>query len=137
MKYFLNYEFKIVPIIINFQNFENAKFVAKRIYEVNKTLKRKIVIIASSDFTHYETAEIARRDDAIVLEDIKAFNSKKFYEDITANNLTICGYGPIMALMEYAKLVKEEPQNEILRYGSSGDVMSMEKVVDYVSIIFY
>ena len=137
MKYFLNYEFKIVPIIINFQNFENAKFVAKRIYEVNKTLKRKIVIIASSDFTHYETPEIARRDDAIVLEDIKAFNSKKFYEDITANNLTICGYGPIMALMEYAKLVKEEPQNEILRYGSSGDVMSMEKVVDYVSIIFY
>ncbi len=137
LKYFLDYEFKIVPIVINSQNYENAKFVADRIYKVNKFLKRKIAIIASSDFSHYELPEIAKKHDNIVLEEIKVFNSKKVYESIIDNNLTICGYGPIMTLMEYTKLVREEPKNEILRYGSSGDVANMEKVVDYISILFY
>ena len=137
LEYFLNYDFKIVPVTINFQNYQNAKITADRIFEANKVLKRKIAIIASSDFSHYELPEQAMKHDDIILRDIKEFNSKKLYDDIIKNGITVCGYGPIMALMEYTKLVRMEPKSSILRRGSSGEVAKMEKVVDYISMLFY
>jgi MEMO1 family protein len=137
LKYFLNYEFKIVPITINYQSYENSKLVADRIYEANKKMDKKIAVIASSDFSHYESPEDGIRYDNIVLEEIKTLNSRGVYEKVVNHGLTICGFGPIMTLIEYSKLVRVEPKNEILRRGSSGDVADMDKVVDYISILFY
>ncbi len=137
LTYFLNYEVKIVPITINFQSYENAKLIADRIYEANKKMNRKIVIIASSDFSHYESPEDGIRYDDIVLEEIENLNSRGVYEKVVNHGLTICGFGPIMTLMEYSKLVRGEPKSKILRRGSSGDVAKMDKVVDYITILFY
>ena len=56
----------------------------------------------------------------------------------TRNKLiTVCGYGPIMTQIEYAKLEAEHPKAKILKIGNSGDVIPAEEVVDYVSVLVY
>ncbi len=52
------------------------------------------------------------------------------------NNISVCGYGPVMVLTEYANLTSENARSEILRRGNSGDIYHTDEVVDYISIIF-
>ncbi len=137
LQYFLDYNFTILPVSISRQNCENALTLAKAIYNANRKLKKKILIIASSDFSHFVDPAEGRRLDQMVLDEIQALNSKKLYENVMSNNISVCGYGPIITLMEYSLLVTEDPQSTILCMGNSGDVIPSSEVVDYISILFY
>jgi AmmeMemoRadiSam system protein B len=137
LQHFLDYEFSILPITISNQNVENATLIANRIFETNKTLKKKIFIIASSDFSHYIQPDEGRRLDSFVIEEILKLNSKGVYREIKDKQISACGFGPIMTLIEYSKLVAENPKAEILKIGHSGEVIPSDEVVDYVSMLFY
>jgi MEMO1 family protein len=137
LQHYLNYQFKILPITISNQNPENAKKLAGLIYESNKKFGKKILIIASSDFSHFVEPEYGKQIDSLVIDEILKFNSEKVYQTIRKHNISICGYGPIMTLIEYSKLLLENPKNKILKIGHSGEITPSTEVVDYVSILFY
>ena len=137
LKYFFDYDYKIVPICFLEQNYENAVQLAKKIYQASKKLGRKILIIASSDFSHYVDPELGKNLDDLVIEKILTFDSKELYNKIRNYNISVCGYGPIMTLIEYSKLLKGKAKSEVLRRGNSGEVYPSNEVVDYNSIIFY
>jgi len=137
LQHFLDYDFKILPITIKWQDFENANKVANEIFKVNQKLNKKILILASSDFSHQVQADIGKKYDDLVINQITNFNSKKVEEIIRKKNISVCGYGPIMSLIEYSKLRVENPKSKLLRYGNSGEVMPSDSVVDYASILFY
>ena len=137
LNYYVNKNIKIIPITLTSQTYENAKKVATQIYKVNQKLNRKILIIASSDFTHYQSPEEGKKQDEIVLNDILNFESKKVYKKVIENKLSICGFGCIITLLEYAKLVTQTPKAKILRKGNSGDVIPSDEVVDYISILVF
>jgi len=137
LQYFLKYEFKIVPITIKKQSYINAKIIADELKRVSEFLNRKILIIASSDFSHYVTPEFGEKMDNILIENILKFNSKKIYEDVFANDISVCGFGPIMVLLEYAKNIIKTPNIEILKRGNSGEIIPSDEVVDYISFIVY
>ena len=71
------------------------------------------------------------------LNEILKFNSRELYNTINTNNISVCGYGPIMTLLEYSKLLTGTPNIEILSRGHSGKIMPSSEVVDYVSIMVY
>lgn len=138
LKYYLNYDFKIVPICFKNQNYENSKVIAKKLYDAAERSKKKILLIASSDFSHYIEADLGKRLDALALEKISGFDSENLENLVCEKDLTICGYGPIMVLMEYAKLKYKNPKTQILRRGNSGETTGdYRKVVDYNSVLFY
>ncbi|MBN1339024.1 MAG: AmmeMemoRadiSam system protein B [Bacteroidales bacterium] len=137
LQYFLDYPFRIVPITLSRQNPENAVAVARAVYEANLKLKKKICIIASSDFSHFLSPEEGRMKDQLVVDEILKFNSRGVYEIIRQNNISVCGFGPIMALMEYTLLHPGTAVAEILKRGHSGEVIPSSDVVDYISMLFY
>lgn len=136
LQYYMDYDFKIVPISFLAQNLVNARRVAKDIYEVSKDHPNKILIIASSDFSHFVSPEYGKKMDDFVVEDVLNLDAEKIYKDVKDMNISVCGYAPIMALVEYAKLVCEKPKVEILKRGHSGEVIPSNEVVDYVSMLF-
>jgi AmmeMemoRadiSam system protein B len=71
---FISPEVKFVPICMGFQDYEAAVSVGKAIGEARKT--KDIVAIASTDFSHYVTADMARKKDTMALYAIKAMNPK-------------------------------------------------------------
>lgn len=129
--------FSIVPISILRQNPITAMEVAEKIRDANKVMKRKLMIIASSDFSHFESPVDGKKKDDMVLEQIEKQDAEKLYDTVIQHRISVCGYGPIMALMEYSKLVAEKPTSVILARGHSGRTRPSSSVVDYITILFY
>jgi AmmeMemoRadiSam system protein B len=95
------------------------------------------MIIASSDFSHFETPAEGERKDDMVLEQIKNQDTEKLYDTVIKNRISVCGYGPIMTLIEYSRLVSDRPRSSILARGHSGKTRPSDSVVDYITILFY
>ncbi len=137
LKYFIESKFKIVPITMKIQTYKNAKYLAEKIYETAKRQRKKTLVIASSDFSHYVKKELGYKLDQLAIDRIMELNSQGVEETVDKYNLSICGYGPIMTLLEYSKLVTGDPKIEILRRGDSGENYPMEEVVDYITFLVY
>lgn len=134
LQYLYGNSFKFVPVCFQLQDFESADEVGNALAEVLSG--RNAVIVASSDFTHYEPQASAERKDLSALEAVKAMDAKQFVKIIEERNVTACGYGPIAATITAAKglLAKEAT---LLRYKTSGDITGdKSSVVGYAAVSF-
>lgn len=122
---------KIVPITMLAQDLKTARSVGKAISKAGDDL----VIIASSDLTHYESQSAAMQKDASVIEAIVALDEEKLYERCENLDCTMCGYGPVAAAIVAAKEMKAK-QASLLKYATSGDTSGdFSQVVGYSSIV--
>ena len=137
LQYFLDYDFKILPVSMYRQNYKFARQLAEIIYKANQVMKRKIAIIASSDFSHQVRPEEGFYYDNLVINRILNNSIRGLYDTVNENNISVCGYGPIMALMFYSRMIDSNYKVEILARGNSAKKIKTELVVDYVSALFY
>jgi len=130
---FLQYvykKFEFVPVCMLDQTYEACVDLGTSIAEA---ISKNAVIIASSDFTHFERNEIAHRQDKKALDAIEKMDAKKFLDIVNYENMSVCGYGPIATMLIAAKKLKAK-SCEILRYATSGDVTGDEsRVVGYAA----
>jgi hypothetical protein len=131
---FYKKEFKILPILLNYQDYEYALEVGAAIAKLTKV--KKSIIIGSSDFTHYEPNEFAHSQDKALIEPILDLNVEKFYKVLNDRRVTACGYGAIASTMIACKELGAK-QGKLLKYATSGDVTGDKgSVVGYASIVF-
>jgi len=125
--------FKIVPICFLMQDYESAVEVGGALEEALDTAN--VVVIASSDMTHYETAKKASEKDQAALKAVTDLDAKRFYDIVEAQNITACGYAPITALITYANGVCAKAK--LLNYHNSGDITGdHSSVVGYAAVSF-
>ena len=125
---------KILPIILGKQDINTAKEVGVAIADIAKT--KKLVIIGSSDFTHYEKNTFAHAQDKALIEQILKLDVEKFYKILEDRKISACGYGAIASCMITCKKLGAV-RGELLAYATSGDVIGNEEsVVGYSSIKF-
>lgn len=139
LQYIFGNKFKLVPIVLALQTPEVAVDLANAIYDAIAHSERDIVIIASTDFTHYEPHEKAKSKDLSAIEEIIKMDLNGFYRKIKELNISICGPGGIMVLIEYTrKIYGNKAKAELLKYATSGDTSGNKvAVVGYASIRFY
>ena len=137
LQYFFRKGFNILPVSIWNQTPAAARALAIQLLAANKKLGKKILVIASTDFSHYVSTELGRRQDDKALEKIINMDINGLAQVINQEEISICGYGPIMTLMAMAKLLYEKPTCSILSRGNSGEVISSDEVVHYVSALVY
>ncbi|MDO5825001.1 MAG: MEMO1 family protein [Methanosphaera sp.] len=126
-----NHDFRIVPVIIKYQHPKLCKQLAKSIHEVSKELDRNIIVIASTDLTHYEDSDTAKYFDDKVMNAIGNMDSDDLFKQVAEYDITMCGYGPTITAIEYSKLAGAK-NSYILNYSNSGDVSG-----DYQSVVGY
>ena len=136
---FLQYfstDFKIVPITMGTQTFVTSNDLVNAIFDAANKLNKSYCVIASTDLSHFNNQEKANKVDGFVLEDISEMNEFKLFEEVVQYNITMCGYGPVMATMSLSKRCGKS-NSEILAYATSGDVTGdFTSVVGYASGIF-
>ncbi len=136
---FLQYfstDFKIVPITMGNQTFVTSNDLANAIFEAGNKLNKSYCVIASTDLSHFNNQEKANKVDGFVLEDISEMNEFKLFEEVVQYNITMCGYGPVMATISLSKRCGKN-NCDILAYRTSGDVTGdLTSVVGYASGIF-
>ena len=125
---------RMVAICMGWQDYDSAAGLGKAIFDAVKITKHNAIVIASSDFTHYEPAESAKKKDMAAIEKLLALDGKGFEELVDSRSLSVCGHGPIAAAMHYAKLAGAK-KCELLRYTNSGETTGDGgSVVAYASL---
>lgn len=128
---FLYKKVKFVPVCMLDQSFEACVELSDAILRAIEG--KDVVVIASSDFSHYEPYHIAYSKDAKAIETIKALDAKKFYDRVAKLDISICGYGPITTMMLFSKKVGAK-SCEVIKYATSGDITGERgTVVGYCS----
>ena len=128
-------DFKILPICMGLQDEETAVEVGNEIARAVSESGKKVVIIASSDFTHYQPADIAHDVDQHLIEAILDMDVPEFYRRRAEKNISACGYGPIAAMLTASNALGAKKAS-LLIYATSGDVTGdMSAVVGYAAII--
>ncbi len=138
IQYFLSeHPFSIVPVCMMDQTHKNAALVAEQTILAQKKTGRKIMLIASCDFSHFLPPSEGAELDQLILDQILVGNANEVERTVRDKRISVCGYGPIMSLMEYAGSQSPDYQVKILARGHSGEVSPSPEVVDYISLIAY
>lgn len=129
---FLQYRFadgfRIVPICLGMQDQATAAEVGAEISEAVARTHRRVVVIASSDFTHYAPVEVATSNDHYVIDALLRADVSDFYRRLAERRASVCGYGAIGSML-YAVQPKS---GELLHYSTSGDTTG-----DYAAVVGY
>jgi len=132
LQYIYGQSLRFVPICFLMQDLETAREVGQALAEALKD--KNAVIIASSDWTHYEPQRVAYEKDGEAINAILKLDEKLFYSILESRRMTVCGYGPIAALITAAKRLGAR-NAELLSYKTSGDMTGdTSAVVGYAAI---
>jgi len=141
-------DFDFVPICMAMQDFETAEEVGIAISDAIKTSEGNVVIVASSDFSHagfnyssmpppdMRVDEYAEKQDKLAIEKILKMDPVGLIDTVYANNITMCGYGPVASMLVAAKILGAK-NVELLKYGTSYEVQPSTSCVGYGAIAVY
>lgn len=133
LQYIYRSGFKIVPITMLRQSLGVSQALGEAI--AGALQDRRGIIIASSDFSHYEPQQVASKKDHLALEAILKLDAQQLQEVVNGNDITMCGPGPVMTMITACKKMAAS-QARLLRYATSGDITGdHSKVVGYASVI--
>lgn len=135
--FFKDVNLRILPISMIYRSAAESEKLGSELYKAVNDTGRKVVIIASSDFSHFQTAKYGYQQDQHILDQIAQRNIKGVEEVAGDYQISACGTGPIMALMAYSALISRDYKTKILARGHSGEVSPSDSVVDYISMLFY
>ena len=123
-----------VPVAIGTGRFEPLHLLGEAIASAIMAAARPVLIIASSDMNHYESDSLTRKKDARAIERVLALDPRGLHEVVTHENISMCGYGPAVAMLTAAKMLGAKSA-ELIKYATSGDISGdREHVVGYAGI---
>jgi MEMO1 family protein len=132
----LNPRAKIVPLIMREHDPDLFHDVGRSIIAAAKKLAdRRILLVASSDFTHYESRSVAARQDQAAVDQILALNPDGLKETVDHQGITMCGVGPVAAVLVAARGLGASTAEQVA-YATSGDItQDNDSVTGYAGIV--
>jgi len=133
-------ELPIVPALIGFQHRKTIDALADAM--VRAFTGRRVLLIASTDLSHYFDAKTANTLDAQVQECVTAFDADRLldlfeqYPEHERGRYVACGGGAAIAVMKAARGLGAT-DGRVLKYGHSGEVSGdYDGVVGYLAAAF-
>lgn len=127
--------FKSVEIVIGDYDLKYLKELADKLYKVIKN--KKVLIVASSDLSHYHRYKEAVRIDQRTAEHIADFDPDGLFKDLKSGRCEACGGAPIITGLYLARELGAN-QVKLLFYANSGDATGdSSRVVGYLSAVAY
>lgn len=128
-------EFRFVPLVLGEQDRQTCETLAESI--VRAVGDRQVLIVGSSDLSHFHAYEKAVKLDSVVLRHIEKIDAGGLLKDLEENVSEACGGGPAAVTMMVSEMLGAD-RAKILKYANSGDVTGDRgSVVGYASAVFY
>ena len=122
----------IVPLVMGYQRRETANALGDALARaIAARTDEQILLVASSDLSHYEDASVASRLDAVVVERVGALDADGLMDVLEGEPRHACGGGPMVSVLR-AALQLGCTRAQVLRYADSGDVSG-----DKTSVVGY
>ncbi len=129
-------DFKIVPLLTGAMEKEDIQALAGALTPVLKQHKGRVLLVVSSDMSHYHPYSEAVRIDSSTMRLIGELNWEGLLDGINRKENELCGAPAVIAAMMAA--AKMGGQAQPLHYSNSGDTAGdKSKVVGYGSVAFW
>jgi len=131
----LGEDFKFLPIVVGSLSKNTYKDLAGFISDAIIRLGKDIVIIASSDMTHYEPCDIARLKDHKVIDKMLNIDSEAVFDIVKKNMISMCGVLPVSIMLESCKRLGAK-NAKLIEYKTSADISDdTSSVVGYAGVV--
>ena len=131
----LNPKARILPVCIMTQEYKKCSDLAESIFKAVKNFGKKVLVIASSDMSHYVPARGAKIYDDMAIKQILNLDGKALLSTVAKENISMCGAAPAAIAVIYASLAGAK-KAELVKYSNSGEVTGdFNEVVGYAGII--
>ncbi len=125
----------IVPISFSHISYQVLDEVALALVEVIQRSKKDVLIVASSDMTHYEPREAADKKDHYILKKLADMDPDMLYRSVVGHQISMCGIMPVTVAL-IASLELGAQKTELIRYGDSGETTGdTDQVVGYAGVL--
>ncbi len=128
-------DISIVAVCIRQHHYAYLEELGHAIAQVIRDSGNEILIVASSDMTHYEKQERARHKDQLAIEQMEKLSPRGLFDTVHNEDISMCGYLPVTAAL-IAALDLGATKGKLLKYATSGDITrDYSSVVGYAGII--
>lgn len=127
----LNRNARIVPIALAHAGWNICEEIGHGIAHAVQEYGKKVLILASSDMTHYESDSSARAKDKMAIERVLAMDPQGLLEIVKKFDITMCGVIPATIMLVASKILGAT-QAELVKYATSAEVSG-----DYFQVVGY
>jgi AmmeMemoRadiSam system protein B len=126
---------KIVPMVILSATIDECKTLGEGIARAVKEAGYPVVVVASSDMSHYVHDDVAKQKDKKAIDRIISLDPEGLYEVVLREKISMCGYLPVTAMLFAVKELGAQSAR-LVRYATSAEVSGdYDHVVGYAGII--
>jgi AmmeMemoRadiSam system protein B len=128
-------DFSIVPISIAYTaSYKDLVKLGESISRSIQNYGRDVLIVASTDMSHYVSQEEAREKDFLAIDKMLKMDAEGLYGVVRKERISMCGYQPVTAALVASKKLQAK-KAELIKYQTSGDVSGdFLRVVGYAGI---
>ncbi|HKW67344.1 MAG TPA: AmmeMemoRadiSam system protein B [Terriglobales bacterium] len=128
-------EFTFVPIAVGTSRYEPLQALGKAMAGVLRDQSEKVMLIASSDMNHYEPDDVTRVKDRKAIDQILALDPRGLYDVVMQESISMCGFGPTVAVVTAARLLGAKSA-AVIKYATSADISGdRSAVVGYAGLV--
>ncbi|MFP4082334.1 MAG: AmmeMemoRadiSam system protein B [Candidatus Aminicenantes bacterium] len=129
---FFKQNFSIVPVCVaSSAAFEELEELGKAIARAAREKKQEVMVVASTDMSHYIQQEIAEKKDFMAINKILELDAKGLYEVVSDEGISMCGFQPTTSAVVACKALGASSA-ELIKYQTSGDITG-----DYSEVVGY
>ena len=127
--------FSFVPISLFSHEYAVCQNVGQAVATAVGRAGRRVLLVASTDMSHYISREEASRQDRKAIDAILALDPEKLHQVVRREGISMCGFHATVATLIAAKGLGAV-RAELVMYTDSGEVTrSTEEVVAYAGLI--
>lgn len=137
----LKSNFQLLPIMLRDQSAFMARTLSDALFQTltrfGLTKKGSVILVASTDLSHYYSQQRAKLLDSELLKQVEMFDPEGVIRIEEQGKGYACGRGALSTVMWAAKALGAN-RAKILKYATSGDVSGdFDRVVGYAAAAFY
>jgi AmmeMemoRadiSam system protein B len=135
---FLQYfrpDLTLTPMVISHLSYKNCQAVGEALAAAIEQYGKPVLIVASTDMTHYESRETATAKDSLAIQQLAALNPEELYNTVQGKKISMCGIMPATIAL-VAALRLGATQARLIRYTDSGEASGdTNQVVGYAGFV--
>ena len=121
----------IVPICLSRLSYQACEDIGRAIAMAIETFKKPVLLVASTDMSHYEPKSQAETKDRLAIEQILALDPKGLFNTVFEMGISMCGVIPATVVL-IAAIALGAVKATLVDYSTSGDITG-----DYQSVVGY
>ena len=127
---------RIVPLVLSWDDWDSCAELGRALATLAEARPGRILLVASSDMTHYEPADWAARKDRLALERIERLDGEWLLATCHREGISMCGRACAATVIEAARRLGAV-RGEVVDYRHSGLVTGDDReVVSYAGVLF-